>query len=168
MAIASSDFLYVWSNPKTATNTVYYSQRCPSQMVIPFGPEQRPSLSPPNLREVIPPMQLPATIEYSRPYWRIERDLIASTVTVCNGTEEKIVISPTTTMEMVTHVRAVASAIDPADAKVTSETISNIEGHKLGIVNIRSKLVTTRKTSHLAINITVDDLLIFSKRWSMP
>jgi len=168
VAIASSDFPYIWPTPKTATNTVYHSQKYPSQIVIPFVPERTPSLPPPNLREVIPPMQLPAAIEYSKPYWRIERDLIASTITVCNGTEEKIVVSPTTTMEMVTHVRAVASAIDPADAKVTSETIANIEGHKLGIVNIRSKLVTTHKTSHLAINITVDDLLIFSKRWSMP
>ena len=101
MAIAGSDFPYVWLNPKTATNTVYHSQRYPSQMVIPFVPEQRPSLPLPNLREVIPPTQLPDAILYSRPYWRIERELETSTVTVCQGAEKKIVIGLMTTMEMV-------------------------------------------------------------------
>ena len=168
LAIASSDFPLIWPTPKAAVNTIYHSQKYPGRIVIPFVPEQKPSLPGPNLREVPPPTQLPPTMEYSRPYWRIERDPAASTVTVYNGLESKFIISPTTTLETLVHGKAVASSIDPADARMTTEASFNIEGHKLGTVNVKANTVATSKTGHATINITINGLLAFSKRWSRP
>jgi hypothetical protein len=168
LAIASSDFPFIWPTPKAAVNTVYHSQKYPGRIVIPFIPEQKPPLPKPMLHEVPPPTHLPPTIEYSKPYWHIERDPVASTVTVYTGLEDKLIISPTTTIEWILHAKAVASAIDPADARVITETNFNIEGHKLGTVNIKVNTTTTSKTGHATINITVNGLLAFSKRWSRP
>ena len=167
LAIASSDFPYIWPTPKAAVNTVYHNEKYPSQMTIPFVPEQKPSLPIPMFREPPPPMHLPPpTREYSKPDYRIERDLVASTVTVYTGSEEKLIIGPTTTLETIFRGKAVASAIDPANAKATAEVYCNIEGHKLGTVNIKGFATATCKGSYTTINITVNDLLVFSKRWS--
>lgn len=168
LAIASSDFPFIWPTPEAAVNTVYHSQKYPSSIVIPFVPEQKPSLPTPKLHEVPPPTQLPPTMEYSRPYWHIELDPVASTVTVYNGVEEKLIIGPKTTLEFLLHAKAVASAIDPADTRAITECTFNIEGHKLGTVNVKANITSTAKGGHAAVNITVNGLLAFIKRWSRP
>ena len=168
LAIASSDFPFIWPTTKAAVNTVYHSQKYPSQIVFPFIPEQKPSLPAPKLREILPPAQLPITMEYSKPEWRIERDLASSTVTVHCGIEEKVIVSPTTTAELLLHARVMASALDPAATKAVTDCCFNIEGHKLGSVTVKANVISTPKGGHAAVNIIVNGLLTFTKRWSRP
>ncbi|MBW2619368.1 MAG: CocE/NonD family hydrolase [Deltaproteobacteria bacterium] len=168
LSIASADFPFIWPTPKPAVNTVYYGQERPSQVVIPFIPEQSPALPAPTLIEVAPPTALPPTVEYAKPYWRIERDPAASTVTVHNGVEEKFILNPTTTMEMLLHVKAVASSLDPAATTATTDVTFNIEGHKLGCLTLKAHTKSTAKTTFSTLNIIVNDLLAVSKRWSNP
>ena len=171
LAIASSDFPYVWPSPKPAVNTVYHGQKGPSHMVVPFVPEQVPPLPKPTVREPAATQRLPSrypTVENQKADWRIERDLLASTVTVFNGSESKYVISPRTTVVMALHGKAVASTIAPSDVSNTAELCCDIEGHELGDVNIRAFTVATCKGGHSTVNVTVNGLLAFSKTWSRP
>ena len=171
LAIASSDFPFIWPTPKVAMNTVYHSHKCPSHIVIPFIPEQKPLLSAPTLREVAPPSGLPFTL-IGKPYRRIERDVKpdpkVSIVTVYCGEEGKYIVNPKTTLGMIVHTKATTSNVDPANTTVTVEGCCNIEGHKLGTVNIRANTMATSTTFHMTINVTVNDLLVLSKSWSRP
>jgi putative CocE/NonD family hydrolase len=172
LAIASSDFPFLWPTPKVAVNTVYHSQKYPSNIVIPFLPEQKFALTEPTLHEVVPPSHLPPILEYYKPYRRIERDIgldpAQSTVTVYLGYEDKYILSSETTLENICHFKATTSDIAPADTRLIVVTCCNIVGHKLGKVSIKVNAIETLKTLYATINIVVNDLLVFSKTWSRP
>ncbi len=89
-------------------------------------------------------------------------------MTVYCGEEGKYIVNPKTTLEMILHCKATASNMAPADTTVTVEGCCNIEGHKLGTVNVRVNTMATSTTVHMTINVTVNDLLVLSKRWSRP
>lgn len=84
------------------------------------------------------------------------------------GVDEKVIINPATNAEMLLHATVTASAIDPAATRAVTECCFNIEGHKLGTINVKANIVSTATGSHAAVNIIVNGLLIFTKRWSRP
>ena len=84
------------------------------------------------------------------------------------GVEEKTIISPTASAELLLHARVMASMLDPAATRAVTECCFNIEGHKLGTINVKANIVSTTTGGHAAVNIIVNGLLIFTKRWSRP
>ena len=165
-------FALVWPTTKVAVNTIYHSSKYPSSIVIPFVPEQESALPAPEFIDVPPVSRRSPTLMYSRPSRRIERDIglnpEESTVTVYFEKDEKHILSSKTTLELCRHFKAVASNLDPAATQASGEVSYNIEGHKLGTVNVKVNTTTTAKTFCEVINITVNGLLVLSKKWTKP
>jgi hypothetical protein len=109
---------------------------------------------------------------YSKPSRRIERDVKFnpenSTVTVYYEKDEKHILSSNIELELCRHFKAVASNSDPSVTHASGETMYNIEGHKLGKVNVKVTTTTTSKTYCEVINIHVNDQLVFTKKWTNP
>ena len=168
LAIASSDFPFIWPTTKPATNTLYHSAARSSRIEVPITPAASTALPEPKLIPVAPPTALPPTVEFARPYWRIEQDLFAQTVTVSNGVDEKFLLGQGTTMEMGLHVKATASSLDPAASCAETKTNFHVEGHKLGCVEMKVDTQTNPKGGHSTLNIIVNGLLKFQKSWSRP
>ena len=100
-----------------------------------------------------------------RPLWKIERDLAANTVSVTTGMTNSISVPQGGTMSIDHSVTAKVSEARPDTASVRGDTTMTIDLHNVGSIKVHTQSLVTQTGMSLSARVTMDDQLIFEKRW---
>ena len=153
--VASADFQNAWPVSKAAVNSLHYSSRYPSRVILPVVPEQNPKLPPPHLTPS--PNPLPAMETIHKPDYKVSYDLIGQTATVSVGNGDSA-------------GSFTVSKNNPAVAVAVKTGEYEFNEHGL-VVKVHVHAVTASDAEtfrHLEeVDITLDDKPYFHKSWTI-
>ncbi len=162
LSVSCSDFPHLWPDLQKPEIRVFFGGKRASSISLPAVPASREQLRG---MEIRPPAASPVPSAL-RPVWKIERDLVANAVTVTTGETNSIALSQGGTMSIDHTVAAKVSEARPDAASVHSDTTMTIDLHHVGTIKVHTQSLVTQTGLSLSGRVTMDDKLIFEKRWT--
>jgi len=162
LSFSCSDFPHLWPDRENPELRVFFGGKRASSISIPAVPVSKEQ---PHGMEIRPPATTPAPSSM-RPIWKIERDLVADAVTVTTGETNNFALPQGGRMSIDHTVTAKVSEARPDAAAVQGDTTMEIELNNVGKIKVHTQSWVTQTGLLLIGSITMDDKLIFEKRWT--
>jgi uncharacterized protein len=160
VSVSCSDFPRVWPTQTNPEVRLYFGGGRASNVTIPVvpngstvqGPQMRMPKSPP------PPSAMVPT-------WRIERDQVSGGVSVTTGENTSFALPQGGNVTVSHLATARVTASRPDDATVAGDTSFTIRAPVIGKVHVVTTSWVSQHGMTLTGRITVDDRVVFDKRW---
>jgi putative CocE/NonD family hydrolase len=162
LSVSCSDFPHLWPDPDKPEIRVFFGGKRASSITLPAVPAAKEDLLGMQIR--LPAAPPPPSA--MRPLWKIERDLVANAVTVTTGQTNTIPLPQGGEMSIDHRVTAKVSEARPDTAAVVGDTTMAIDLHNVGSIKVHTQSLVTQTGLTLSGRVTMDNHLIFEKRWS--
>ncbi|MDX6730721.1 MAG: uncharacterized protein QOC54_669 [Baekduia sp.] len=166
ISVSGSDFPRVWPTHTNPTLRVLTGPGAPSRIVVPTAPDGAvaPFTPEPQKHGVD---RAPLIVD-GEPRWRIERDLVAGSVSVVSGARFVFDTPVPGGRVALDHTgRATVRADRPDGASVTGETVIQARTPNGEEVEVSTKTLVTRDGLALAGTVVVEGQTMFDRRWSV-
>jgi hypothetical protein len=162
LSVSCSDFPHLWPDRQKPEIRVFFGGNRASSISLPAIPAAHEPLRGMEIRTpAAPPPPSPM-----RSIWRIERDLAANAVSVTTGMTNRIPLPQGGTMHIDHSVVAKVSEARPDTASVAGDTTMTIDLRHVGSIKVHTESLVTQTGLTLSGRVTMDDKLIFEKRWT--
>jgi putative CocE/NonD family hydrolase len=162
LSVSCSDFPHLWPDRQKSELRVFFGGKRASSISLPAIPASNDKLRG---MEIRPPATVPPPSP-RRPVWKIERDLVANAVTVTTGETNSIALPQGGSMNIVHAAVAKVREARPDTASVQGDTTMTIDLHDVGSIRVHTESMVTQTGLALSGRVTLDDKLIYEKRWT--
>jgi hypothetical protein len=162
LSVSCSDFPHLWPDRQKPELRVFFGGKRASSVSLPAVPASNEKLRG---MEIRPPAATPPPSP-RRPVWKIERDLVANAVAVTTGETNSIALPQGGSMNIEHTAIAKVREARPDTASIHGDTTMTIDLHDVGSIKVHTESLVTQTGLSLSGRVTMDDKLIFEKRWT--